>query len=99
MILELVTLSILPGREGEFESAVAKSVPLFKGAKGCHKMSLRRSVDKASQYWLLILWETKENHTVDFVSSPQFREFGALVGPYFASAPVVDHAEDNWTGF
>jgi heme-degrading monooxygenase HmoA len=99
MILEIVRLQIKPGLETEFETNLARAEPLFRQAKGCHGLAIRRSVEKASQYWLLIRWETVENHTVDFVSSPQFKTFGGLVGHCFAGAPEVDHAEETWTGF
>jgi hypothetical protein len=39
----------------------------------------------------LVKWETLENHTVDFRGSENFAEWRALVGPYFASPPEVEH--------
>ena len=99
MILEIVRLEIKPGLEEQFETNLAKAAPLFRRAKGCGGLAIRRSVEKPSQYWLLIRWETVENHTVDFAGSPDFKEFSALVGPCFAAAPQVDHADETWTGF
>jgi len=31
------------------------------------------------------------NHTVDFRESPAFAEWRGIVGPFFASAPQVEH--------
>ncbi len=39
----------------------------------------------------MIFWDTVENHTVDFRGSPAFQDWRAIVGPYFASPPVVEH--------
>ena len=39
----------------------------------------------------MILCLTMENHTVDFRESPAFQEWRALVGPYFAVPPAVEH--------
>jgi heme-degrading monooxygenase HmoA len=98
MIQELVRVRVKPGFGGEFEAGVAKAEPLFRKAKGCHGVSVKRSIDHPEQYWLTIWWETKENHIVDFAGSNDFRTFGALVGHCFAAAPEVDHVEESWTG-
>jgi len=99
MIAEIVRLEIKPGQEAEFEAGIAAAKPLFERAKGCHGLAVRRSVEKASQYWLLIRWDTVENHTADFAGSADFQAFIKLVGGCFAAAPQVDHAEETWTGF
>lgn len=99
MILEIVHVKVKPGLGAEFEAGVARAEPLFRRAKGCHGLSLKRSSDHTDQYWLLIRWETRENHVVDFVGSDDFKTFGGLVGHCFAAAPDVDHAEESWTGF
>jgi hypothetical protein len=39
----------------------------------------------------MIWWETLENHTVDFRESPAFAEWRAIVGPFFAQPPQVEH--------
>jgi hypothetical protein len=40
---------------------------------------------------LMIFWDTLEDHTVHFRQSPAFAEWRAIVGPFFASPPVVEH--------
>ena len=40
---------------------------------------------------LAIEWETLENHTVDFREGPLFPQWRAIIGPFFASAPDVEH--------
>jgi hypothetical protein len=39
----------------------------------------------------MIFWETLENHTVDFRNSPAFGEWRAIIGPYLAGQPQVEH--------
>jgi hypothetical protein len=41
----------------------------------------------------MIYWQTLENHTVDFRGSPAFADWRAIVGPFFAEAPKVEHFE------
>ena len=45
------------------------------------------------------LWETVENHTVDFRGSPDFQEWRKLVGHCFASPPEVEHVQQVVKGF
>jgi heme-degrading monooxygenase HmoA len=42
---------------------------------------------------LLIEWETMEDHTVGFRESDSYKEWSAIVRPYFAKAPHVEHFE------
>ena len=41
----------------------------------------------------MIWWQTLENHTVDFRGSPAFADWRAIVGPFFAAPPAVEHFE------
>jgi heme-degrading monooxygenase HmoA len=91
MVLEIAQIEVTPGKETEFEAAVAKAKPLFDRAKGCRAMSLQRSVEKPSRYRLFVEWETLEHHTVDFRGSADFQTWRGLAGPFFASPPEVEH--------
>jgi heme-degrading monooxygenase HmoA len=98
MILEIAQVDVKPGLEPEFEANVAKAAPLFKRAKGCKGLALERSVEKPGRYRLLVRWETLENHTIDFRSSEDFKEWRRLVGHCFAETPYVEHTRQvgNW---
>ena len=39
----------------------------------------------------MIFWDTVENHTVDFRRSAAFADWRAMVGPFFAAPPAVEH--------
>ena len=93
MITEIAQIDVKPGSEKDFEAAVAKAGPLFLRAKGTKGVELHRSIENPSRYRLLVKWETLENHTVDFRGSADFAEWRALVGPYFAAPPEVEHTE------
>ena len=60
-------------------------------AKGYKGHTVRHSIETPERYLLQIQWETLENHTVDFRGSPAFGEWRAIVGPFFAAPPVVEH--------
>jgi heme-degrading monooxygenase HmoA len=99
MILEIAQIDVKPGLEEEFEAGVSKAVPIFKRAKGCKGMELRRSIEHPNRYRLFVKWETVENHTVDFRGSADFQEWRKLVGHCFAEAPQVEHAREVTRGF
>jgi quinol monooxygenase YgiN len=82
----------------QIEAGVAKAAPVFKRAKGCHGLTLEKSIEKPSRYRLFVQWETVENHTVDFRGSADFQEWRACVGQFFESPPVVEHTAQVFKG-
>ena len=91
MIVELAQLTIVAGREAEFESVFRTAISAAAGCHGYLAHELRRSIESPNRYMLRIEWATLEDHTVGFRGSPAFTQWRAQVGPFFASAPVVEH--------
>lgn len=61
MILQVATLTVRPGSEAAFERAVARAEPLFRDAAGYLSHELRRSVENAQRYALLVEWRRLED--------------------------------------
>jgi len=93
MILEIAILNIRAGEETAFEEAVAKGSPLIVRTPGYISHELRRCIETKGRYVLLVRWETLEAHTVGFRESASFPAWRAIIGPFFASAPLVEHYE------
>jgi heme-degrading monooxygenase HmoA len=94
MILELADIRIAPGQQADFESAILLGVQtVISKAQGFCGYKINKGIESPERYVLMIFWETLENHTVDFRNSPAFAEWRAIVGPYFAAPPVVEHFE------
>ena len=92
MILEHADITIHPGRQAEFDAAIQRGVEtIIAKAKGFVGYQVHKGIESPERYLLLIRWETLENHTVDFRESAAFQDWRALVGPFFAKAPVVEH--------
>ena len=94
MILELADIRILPGQNAAFEEAIQRGLSTvasqaqgFKGAK------VNRGIESRERYILEIFWDTLEDHTVGFRQGPLFAQWRAIVGPFFAAPPVVEHFE------
>jgi heme-degrading monooxygenase HmoA len=92
MILEVADIRIQPGKNAEFEAAVKRGVEeVIARAKGFRGWSVRRGVESPERYLLLIEWDTLEDHTVAFRGGPLFPQWRAIVGPFFAAPPAVEH--------
>jgi heme-degrading monooxygenase HmoA len=92
MILELADIRIQPGKQAEFDAAIQRGVSqVISKAKGFCGYKINKGIESPERYALMIFWETLENHTVDFRESPAFQEWRAIVGPYFAAPPAVEH--------
>ncbi|MEO6895614.1 MAG: antibiotic biosynthesis monooxygenase [Caldimonas sp.] len=92
MILEVADIRIPPGKNAEFEVAIARGVTtVISKAAGFRSHKVQRGVESPERYLLMIEWATLENHTVDFRQGPLFPEWRAIVGPFFAQPPHVEH--------
>ena len=94
MILELADIRIHPGQNAAFEEAIQRGLQtVIHNAKGFQGYKVNRGIESPERYVLQVFWSTLEDHTVGFRQSPAFAEWRAIVGPFFAGAPVVEHFE------
>ena len=92
MILEIADIRITPGRQAEFDAAIQRGVEtVIAKAQGFVGYKVNRSQETPERYVLMIYWRTLEDHTVHFRGSPAFGDWRAIVGPFFAQPPVVEH--------
>lgn len=92
MILELVDLRIQPGKQAEFQAALQRGLDqVITKAKGFQGYRINHGIESPDRFVLMFYWATLENHTIDFRESPAFADWRAIVGPFFASPPVVEH--------
>ena len=94
MILELADIRIQPGQNAAFEEAIARGLQtVIHQAKGFQGYKVNRGIESPQRYVLQVFWDTLEDHTVGFRESPAFAAWRAIVGPFFAGPPVVEHFE------
>jgi heme-degrading monooxygenase HmoA len=92
MILEIADIRIAPGRQAEFDEAIERGVrTVIAHAKGFRGFKVNKGIESPERYLLQIFWETLEDHTVHFRGSAAFADWRAIVGPFFAQPPVVEH--------
>ena len=92
MILEVADIRIRPGEQAAFDAAIRRGVEtVIARAKGFRCYKINKGVESPERYLLMIFWDTIEDHTVGFRGSPAFAEWRAMVGPFFAQPPQVEH--------
>jgi len=93
MIIETAAMSIQPGREEEFEQALAVARTFVESSPGCRGLTYQRGVERPSVYLLLIRWDTVADHLQTFRNSEAFTRWRQLLSPLYAEPAVVEHWE------
>lgn len=92
MILEIAEIRIAPGQQAAFDEAITRALQTVAvRSKGMKGYKVNRGIESPERYVLQIFWETLEDHTLGFRESELFKEWRAIIGPFFASPPVVEH--------
>ena len=94
MILELADIRVHPGQQAAFDEAIQRGLnTVANRAKGFRGWKVQKGIESPERYLLMIYWDTLEDHTVGFRGGPLFPEWRAIVGPFFAAPPLVEHFE------
>lgn len=91
MIMETATISVVPGQEEQFLAALEEAKLVLAQAAGWQVIHVHRGIERPSTFLLAIGWETLEDHTVGFRGGELFAAWRAIIGPFFAEPPVVEH--------
>ena len=92
MIKEFAQVEVLPGKDGEFVAAVILAVDkVLSTARGFIAFEIYKSVERENVYMFEIQWATLVDHTIGFRESDLFPKWRAIIGPFFASPPQVEH--------
>lgn len=94
MILEVAILDVIPGKEKEYEAAFAQAEAIIASMPGYQSHTLKRCIEKANRYILLVEWDTLEDHTEGFRQSAAYQKWKALLHPFYEPFPTVEHYTD-----
>ncbi|QJW85837.1 antibiotic biosynthesis monooxygenase [Ramlibacter terrae] len=87
-------MRIQPGQNAAFEEAIQRGLTTVASqAQGMRGFKVNKGIESPERYVLQIFWDTLEDHTVGFRRGPLFAQWRAIVGPFFAAPPVVEHFE------
>ena len=90
-ILEVAILSVRPGEGAAFEAAFRQAAPIIAASPGYRSHDLRRCLEVADRYVLLVWWRSLEDHTVGFRGSPAYPAWKQLLHPFYEPFPTVEH--------
>lgn len=91
MIVEHAPLSVIPGREAEFEAAFAEAKLIIASMPGFRSLRLSRCIESTNVYLLLVEWDTLADHTEGFRGSPEYQQWRALLHHFYDPFPTVLH--------
>ncbi len=91
MIFEVAILNVIPGREAEFEDAFRQAQRIISKTSGYRSHELRRCMETANRYILLVGWDKLEDHTAGFRGSPSYQKWKQLLHHFYDPFPAVEH--------
>ena len=94
MILEIADIRVLPGQQAAFEEALQRALNMVASqAQGMLGWTVTKGIESPERFMLQIVWASLEDHTVGFRQGPLFGQWRAIIGPFFAQPPQVEHFE------
>ncbi len=93
MVLEVAQIDVTDGVQQQFAAAYEQARHLPAATPGCGAMRMTQGVETPTRFVLLIEWDSVEAHDA-FRTSERFGQWRALIGPFFAGPPHVEHFVD-----
>jgi quinol monooxygenase YgiN len=93
VVIEYIRYSIPLEQRDEFERAYAEAARSLAGSSHCRSYEIARCVEEPASYVVRIEWDSLDGHLQGFRSSPEFREFFALVRPFVEQIDEMRHYE------
>ena len=93
MILEVAILNVKPGRAVAFETAFAEAQTIIAAMPGYVSHELRRCMETANRYILLVHWQRLEDHVEGFRGSTEYQQWKRLLHHFYEPLPIVEHYE------
>jgi heme-degrading monooxygenase HmoA len=91
MVLEVAILNVRPGASAAFEAAFREAQCFIAASRGYQRRELRRCLEAAHRYLLLVWWDSLESHTEGFRRSPEYQRWRELLHHFYDPFPTVEH--------
>ena len=91
MILELAILNIKPGLSADFEKAFSEAQKIISPMGGYISHQLKKCIEEADRYLLIVNWKTLEAHTEGFRNSAEYKKWKELLHHFYEPFPTVEH--------
>ena len=94
MILEVMLIDVLPGREDDFVAAYQLGRPLIAGADGCRGLRLKHDVERSTHFLLLVEWDSMDAQNHHFRGTERFAQWRASIVGTLAQPPLSEFFAD-----
>jgi len=91
MVLEVAILQIKEGKSTAFEESFRKASQLISCQEGYISHEIKKCMEVADKYILLVQWETVEDHENGFRKSPEYQDWKKMLHHYYEPFPTVAH--------
>jgi heme-degrading monooxygenase HmoA len=93
MILEVAILQVKHSQSELFERDFKEAGQYISSIPGYINHSMKKCIEQADKYILLVEWEKLEDHTIGFRQSTAYNNWKQLLHHYYDPFPVVEHYE------
>jgi heme-degrading monooxygenase HmoA len=91
MVLEIAICDVKTGCGAAYEAEFAEAQAILAASPGYQRHELRRCLEKADRYLLLVWWDSLESHTEGFRGSPGYERWRQLLHGFYEPFPTVEH--------
>ena len=92
MVLEVALIDVTD--PDGFQAAYREARSILAGTEGCRSVRMTHGVESPERFVLLVEWDSVAAHDTTFRDTELFTRWRALIGPYFAGPPRVEHFTD-----
>jgi quinol monooxygenase YgiN len=92
MVLEVALIDVTD--PAAFEAAYREARAVLVGTEGCRSVRMTHGIESPERFVLLVEWDSVEVHEQSFRATERFTRWRALIGPWFAGPPRVEHFTD-----
>ena len=91
MVLEVAILQIKEGMSRAFEESFRKASALISCQKGYISHEIKKCMEVADKYILLVQWETLEDHEIGFRKSEEYGHWKRQLHNFYEPFPTGQH--------
>ena len=92
MVIEIADIKVRPEDKAAFAEAITRAAAtVLSKSAGYRRHTILACQETPARFILQVEWDTLEAHTVGFRQSRAFAEWRAIIGPFFAQPPHVEH--------
>lgn len=90
-MLEVAVLDVKTGSGERYLAAFREAQAFLTAAPGYRRHELRRCLERADRFLLLVWWDSVESHNEGFRGSPGYQRWRELLHAFYDPFPTVEH--------